>query len=549
MPLSSLPQFKRESKRFVEITSTLTKYGFAGELHRIEPEFVKRWLGHEQVGDIAQMSDGERIRLACEELGPTFVKLGQVLSTRPDVVPPEIAKELEKLQSGTKADRPETVRNTVEEELGGTLEELFTDFDETPLASASIGQVHRATLLDGTGVVVKVRHPGIEERVEVDFDILSALAGFLEEHDGTLKAIQIKSVVEEARRTLRGELDFRRELRNITFFRRAFADREDLHFPEPFPECSTRRVLTMELLDGYSVANEERLVADGHDRKALALAGVHLFLDMVFRDGVFHADPHPGNVFVLLDGRLGLIDFGMVGRVDEDMRDDLLDLLVGFTRADMREIDRAVRRLGVIPTDIDDSAFRRDIGEFQAELASTKIDELDIAGLLEQFSAILRRHRILLPPGVSMLIKLLIMLEGTSRHLDPSFSLMEVLKPYCEKLVMKRLSPKAQVERAFESGRDWVRLVQRLPTLLDDAVRRFERGQLKVDMEHSGLEATVDRLVSGLLCAAMLLGGSVLWAAEAPPILWGMPVVGVGATGVALIHGVRLLRQIRRRPR
>ncbi len=548
MQITSLPQYKRDGKRFVEITSTLVKYGFAQQLNRIEPEFVRKWLGHEVIGDVATSSLGERFRMACEELGPTFIKLGQVLSTRPDVVPPEVAIELEKLQSGTTPDSPETVREIVESELGGTLDELFSEFDTTALASASIGQVHVAQLLDGSSVVVKVQHPGIEERVNVDFDILSALAGFFEEHDETLRSLQIRAVAEEARRMLNNELDFRRELRNLETFGRSFEDNDAVHFPVAVSELSSRRVLTMERLDGFSVADTERLEADGHDRRGLALIGARVFMDMVFRDGSFHADPHPGNVFVLLDGRLGLIDFGMVGRIDDDMRDNLLDLLVGFAHADVKEIGRAVRRLGTFPSDVDDAALRRDISELQGELASTPIRDMNIAALLEQFTGILRDHRILLPPSVSMLIKVLVMLEGTSRNLDRNFSLMEVVQPYCEKMLLRRASPKAQAKRAFDTGREWMRLAERMPSLLDVVARRFERGQMKIDMVHTGLENNVNRLVSGILCAAMLLGGSMLWALKAPPVMWGIPIAGVAATAIALTHGIRILRSIRKRP-
>ncbi|MEM6568910.1 MAG: AarF/ABC1/UbiB kinase family protein [Planctomycetota bacterium] len=549
MQITSLPQYRRDGKRFVEITSALVKYGFASQLHRIEPEFVRKWLGHESLEEVAKCSMGERLRLFCEDLGPTFVKLGQVLSTRPDVVPPDVAHELEKLQSGTPADPPETVRAIVEEELGAPIEELFAEFDLNALASASIGQVHAARLADGRSVVVKVQHPGIEDQVNVDFDILSGLAGFLEEHDETARSLQIRAVMEEARRTLNGELDFRRELRSLEQFGRAFADNRDVHLPDAFREQSSRRVLTMERLEGFSVADEERLQASGFDRTHLAEVGAHVFLDMVFRDGAFHADPHPGNVFVLLDGRVGLIDFGMVGRIDDEMRDDLLDLLVGFSRADSREIGRVVRRLGTFPAEVDEGALRRDIADLQGELAGTPIGEMDVGGLLEQFTAILRRHRILLPPAVSMLVKLLVMLEGTARHLDPRFSLMGVVKPYCETILLRRASPKAQAKRAFEVGRDWIRLIDRLPSLLDDVARRVEQGKLKIDMVHTGLEATVDRLVSGLLCASLLVGGALLWSLKAPPVIYGIPVVGVAATGLAMVHGVRILRSIGRRPR
>ena len=545
MRLTALPQYKRDTARFLEITGTLAKFGLAEHLERIEPDFLQRWRGHENIDEVARLGLGERVRLACEALGPTFVKLGQILSTRPDLIPLDVAQELERLQSRAPADEPATARRIIEEELGSPVEELFVNFHDEPLASASIGQVHRAWLTDGQAVVVKVQHPGVEERVEVDFDILEAIAGLLERHDETARSLQLTAVIVEARRSVLGELDFRRELRHLTYFRRAFADQPGLLLPEPIPERSARRVLTMGFLEGRSVADSEHLESSGLDRRALALTGAHAFLDMVFRDGVFHADPHPGNVMVLDDGRLALLDFGMVGRVDRETQDDLLDLMLAFVQADEREILRIVRRIGSFPLEVDDAALRQDILEFQGELSTAPISEIEVGALLEAFTSTLRRHRIQLPPTVSMLVKLLIMLEGTSRNLDPAFSLMEVLRPYCEKLVLRRAAPGARARRALETGRDWTRLLGRLPGLLDDTARRIERGQVKIDMVHTGLEATVNRLVSGLLCAAMLLGGAMLWALKAPPVIAGIPVVGVFATLVALLHGIRLLWQVR----
>ena len=338
MRLTALPQYKRDTARFLEITGTLAKFGLAEHIERIEPDFLQRWLGHGDLEEVARLGLGPRVRLACEALGPTFVKLGQILSTRPDLIPLDVAQELERLQSRAPADDPATARRIVEEELGGPVEELFVNFHDEPLASASIGQVHRAWLADGRAVVVKVQHPGVEERVEVDFDILEAIAGLLERHDEIARSLQLTAVIREARRSVLGELDFRRELRHLTHFRRAFADEPGLLLPEPIPERSARRVLTMGYLEGRSVAKIEAAASAGLDRRALALTGAHAFLDMVFRDGVFHADPHPGNVMVLDDGRLALLDFGMVGRVDRETQDDLLDLMLAFVQADEREI-------------------------------------------------------------------------------------------------------------------------------------------------------------------------------------------------------------------
>ncbi len=390
-----------------------------------------------------------------------------------------------------------------------------------------------------------MQHPGIEAQVETDFDVITTLVKLLDQADDDLRSYQLVVVAEELRKSLLNELDFRRERRSLDRFRRAFVDDAMVHIPGAFPDQSSRRVLTMERLHGYSIANREQLIADGHDRAHLAAEGARVFLDMVFLEGAFHADPHPGNILVEPDGRLGLVDFGMVGFVEAGVRNHLIDLLIAFVRDDQDELERAVDELATIPNSVDRTRLRRDLAEIQSEVSGTPLEELSAAAVLEDFTAMLRRHRILLPPSLSMLIKVLVMLEGTARSLDRSVSLMELLRPYCEDMVRRRASPRAQARRVIATTRDWIRLGERLPRILDDATRKLERGQVRVDLVHSGLEATVNRLISGILCAAMLLGGCVLWALKAPPVVFGIPLVGVAATGLALVHGLRLLAQIR----
>ena len=547
MLLHSLANYQRDRKRLGQIVAVLIRYGLAEQLQRYEPDFVKRFLRHEDVGDLAQLALGERVRLACQELGPTFIKFGQVLSTRPDVVSREVANALQALQSNTEPSPEAQVVALIESELEGSIDGLFAEFERKPLASASIGQVHRATLQDGRRVVVKVQHPGIEEMVKTDLDILIHLARFLEERDETIRSYNPARLAEESKRTLMRELDFRRELRNQQSFERNFADNPDVHIPGTVPERSSQRVLTMELLDGYSIGDKERLKADGQDPSRLARIGADAFLSMVFEHRLFHADPHPGNVFVLQGGRIGLLDFGMVGRLDDDLLDDLIDLLVGFVKTDGQAIGRAVQNLAAVPADCDTAALRRDLAEMQLEFAETPIDQLDVAQVLEQFTALVRTHRVRMPPSIGLLIKVLIMLDGTSRELDRNFSLMDLLQPHCERAIQQRHSPRAQMRKAISAGRDWSRFLERLPGTLDELAQNLQKRDLSLNLQHRGMEATVDRLVSGILCAAMLLGGSLLWALKAPPTLLGVSILGLLATAVALVHGIRLLLQLGRR--
>ena len=396
-------------------------------------------------------------------------------------------------------------------------------------------------------MVVKVQHPGIEETVRVDLNILMHLARFLEEHDPEMASYGLTDLAEESGRSLLRELDFRRELRNQQAFERNFAGDENVHIPRTYPDFSGKRILTMEYVDGHTIGDHRKILAAGHDPARLARVGADAFLTMVFEDGLFHADPHPGNVFVSPSGQITLLDFGMVSRLDEDLLDDLLDLLIAFVQSDTQALTRTVQSLGSIPPECDTALLKRDLAELQSELGTTPFDELDATLLLDQFTNLLRNHKIRLPAPLALLVKVLVMLDGTSRELDRNFSLMDLLKPHCERAIKKRHSPKAQLKRAVGTGRDWSRFLGRLPGVLDDLSTRIQNQNLRIDLDHRGLEATVDRLVSGLLCAAMLLGGSILWALKAPPTLFGVSILGPHRHHLATIHGVRLLTQLGKR--
>lgn len=313
----TLPQSKKNSRRFNEIVGTFLKYGLANWIKEQYPDFVKNLFRTTEGIELRELSEGVRLRMALTELGPTFIKLGQVLSTRIDLVGPEVADELAELQSGTPPDPPDVVLATIEGELGKPIEELFAEFNAQALASASIGQVHLATLPDGQEVVIKVQHAGIEQNIIADLDILQNLAKLAEQYDPGLRYYQPQATVAEFRKSLLNELDYHRELSNMQRFSANFAHDPQIHIPIVYPEWSSSRVLTMEKLTGYSVAKTERLKADGIDGKTLVHMGANAFIDMIFRDRFYHADPHPGNLWVLPPGDiLGILDCGMVGRLD-----------------------------------------------------------------------------------------------------------------------------------------------------------------------------------------------------------------------------------------
>ncbi|MEZ6062396.1 MAG: AarF/ABC1/UbiB kinase family protein [Planctomycetaceae bacterium] len=545
MDVASLPQLARNTARFREVIGILAKYGLARWMTRVHIDWVQRMFQDSEGQPISELSTEQRIRHALTELGTTFIKLGQILSTRPDLVGPKLTAELTQLQANAPADAPDVVRNLIREELGQAPEELFSEFDETAFASASIGQVHAARLIDGTAVVLKIQHAGIEDRIRNDLEIMHRIAELAEQYSPELRQFRPVETTEEFSRTLMAELDFTREQRNLQAFLRNFAGREDVKFPTPFVELSSRRVLTMERLDGISVADCEALRKSTYDLSDIAHRGAHIFLDMIFRDGFYHADPHPGNLMLLNGGVIGLLDGGMVGRIDELLREQIEDMLLAAVRQDPVSLCDIIVRIGSLPPGLDDLRLRAEVESFLADYGSQTLSGFDLSGALNDMTGIIRRYGIVLPVRVSLLIKVLVMLEGTARNLDPDFSLAELLQPYQSTALRRRLSPQRMFNKLQRAWVDWTRLGETLPRDIADLLNQIKRGRFDVHLEHRRLEQTVNRLVMGILSAALFIGSALLWSRNVPPQLWGISIPGSVGWFFALVLGFRLVKAIR----
>jgi ubiquinone biosynthesis protein len=469
-----------------------------------------------------------------------------MLSTRGDLVGPELADELTALQADAPADPPRVVRATIESELGAPLEELFAEFEERPVASASIGQAHRARLQDGRRVVVKVQHPGIEARIRNDLNILLGLADLAEQHLPELQQYQPRATAAEFQRMLLRELDFGRECRHLEQFSANFAGDPTVRFPRPLPELSTSRVLTMELLEGVKVAAPEKLAEMGVDRQEVARRGARLYLEMIFRDGFYHADPHPGNLLVLPDGVIGMLDCGMVGRLDEGMREDIEEMLMAAAHQDATSLTSVLTRVGQVPAEFDQATLSIDVADLISYYGGMSLDRLEMGRALTEITEIVRRHRILLPSGVALLLKVLVMLEGTARLLNPCFNLTELIEPYYKNVLWRRLSPQRHLRKARQSLREWQALGEALPRGLVDVLQKVRSGRVHVNLEHKGLEPSVNRLVLGVLTGALFMGSALLWCFKAPPVLGEVSVAGATGCALSLALAARLAWAIRK---
>ncbi|WP_417738338.1 ABC1 kinase family protein [Rosistilla oblonga] len=555
MDITDVPQLVRNADRFREVVAVLAKHGLADWLSSVPLPWLDRLRRNAPVENDADLTTEQRIRLALTELGTTYIKLGQVLSTRPDLVGQTLADELAQLRENTPADDPAAVIEAIQSELGGSVEELFAEFETTALASASIGQVHCAITHAGEPVVVKVQHPGIERRIVNDLEIMLKLAELGEQQSVRLRQYRPVQTTREFQKTLLQELDFGREMRNMETFRRNFADNAEVRFAKPYPELSSRRVLTMERFDGISVSDKKLLEQSGLDLPKIARQGANLFVEMIFRDGFYHADPHPGNMIILAaseqnaDGALAVLDCGMVGRIDETLRDQLETALIAAVGQDSAKMTKVVARIGEIPRDFDEAALHGAIQELIDNYAHQSLNEFDLSGCLHEIVEIIREHRIYLPAKVAMLLKVLIMLEGTSQQLSPDFSLAEIIKPYGRQAMLNRFSAKNLYGRLKSNAEDWQNLVEMLPRDAAEILDNFKRGKFDVHLQHRRLEPIVNRLVMGLLTAALFVGSASMCSSEVPPTIRGFSIPGFFGCAIALAMGTGIWRDVRRSSR
>ena len=379
-----------------------------------------------------------------------------------------------------------------------------------------------------------------------DLDILAGLAELAEKHSAELRRYQPAAVVRQFRRTLLRELDFTSERRNLQEFAELFAQDDTVHFPRAYEEFSTRRVLTMEQLEGILGTDHAALAASGADLDEFAHRGANMYLQMIFRDAFYHADPHPGNLMLLPGGVVGVLDCGMVGRLDEELAETLEDLLMAVVNHNSLDLGESILRLGSAPPDTRRDELRADLTDFVADYLGQSIQDMDMSGALNSLFEIIRRYNITLPPPLALLLRTLIELEGTAQRLSPEFSLAGVFRPFYSTMVRRRLSVRRILGRLQHAYRDWERLVESLPRDLGDVVRRVRDGTFSVHLDHRHIDPVVNRLVLGVMTAAMFVGSSLLWSMKAPPTVAGISVFGATGYLIAAYFGWRLLRAIKK---
>ncbi|MBW2630393.1 MAG: AarF/ABC1/UbiB kinase family protein [Deltaproteobacteria bacterium] len=547
----------RHMNRYRQIITVLFKYGFGDLVDRLHVgqylEIGMQMVSRKRRERVEKLTRSERLRMALEELGPTFVKMGQILSSRPDLIPVEFIEELSKLQDSVPPFPFSQVREIIEAELTSPIDGIFQRFEETPLAAASIGQVHRAQLKDGEDVIVKVQRPGIRTTIEVDLEILLHLAILIERHIEEWEIHRPTRIVEEFARSLEKEIDYTIEASNAERFARQFIGNSSVYVPRIFMETTTKQVLTMEFINGIKASEIDKLDNDGLDRNIIASRGADLILEQVFKHGFFHADPHPGNVFIMPDNVICYLDFGMMGRVDRYAREHFADIVYGYVRRDESKIADAI--LKVVEWDIepDRRILERDISDFVESYLYKPLKELHIGDIFQKLLELIINHGLRLPADIFLMIKAMAQVEGLGLVLDPDFDMTQRATPFIKHIKLERLSPKRVVGDFFESGGDLVQLLKDIPGELRTILKQLRQGKASIVFEHRGLENVIsgldrssNRIASSLIISSLIIGSSLIIRTKIGPFLFGFPILGLAGFSIAGIFGIGLLISILR---
>jgi len=562
MRILQIARTYRSLARLRHILTVSARYGFGEVIDRLNlTQYVprlKRFRGlPEEEGELSKdESLARRVRLVMEELGPTFVKLGQMLSGRPDLLPEAFLKELEKLREHVRPFPFEEVRRRVEEDLGGKLEEVFREFEPQSLASGSIAQVHRAVTTDGQPVVVKVKRPGIDKVIMTDIDLMTQLAGLLEKRVPEVAVLRPMMVVEEFARGIKRELDFISEATQTQRFAAAFEGNDRVRIPQVFWEYTTTSVLTLERIEGTSLSNMQELGRLGVDGKQLARLLVDVFMEQFFTLGMFHADPHAGNLFLMDDGVLGILDFGLVGRLTEDMKDRLGTVMIAIVHGDAQIIADVIVDMEMLDEVEKTDELRADLLDLIERYYGLPLARLDTGKLFLEIMDAARKHRATLPREYVLLTRAYTAIEGIARSLDPDFDIQAAAKPYAQKLVSQQFAPSHLARRAGRRLWEFTRFLDRAPRKIAELVNRLLAGKLGFAFEHKGLESFTlelerasNRLSFSVIVAALIIGSSLVLLTKVGPTYGTVPVLGIVGYCTAAVLGFWLLLAILRRGR
>ncbi|MCD5406834.1 MAG: AarF/ABC1/UbiB kinase family protein [Desulfotomaculum sp.] len=541
--------------RYREIISVLIKYGF-GEIvtkshldkyiHRYKRKFSKQ-----KDIDLVSLSRWERIRLILEELGPTFIKLGQIMSNRPDLLPQKLLDELEKLQDTVRSFSEEDAQKLIEKELGQPIATLFKKFTNTPLASASIAQVHRAVLTTGEKVVIKVQRPTIEQTIAVDLEIMLYIAGLIKKHIPETSIFNLEGIVKEFERTIKKEIDFTIEAVYLERFSSNLQNDSTVYVPKIHKKYSTKKIITMEFIDGIKISDTSSLLKSGANPKLIAARGAQLILKQTLEDGFFHADPHPGNLLVMNNNVICFLDFGMMGVLLPKHRKYIGDMIIGILDKDAAKIIKVLMQLSPHQQVENIEELEYLLFELIDQYAHLPLKNINMGKLLANILKIIINHNLEMPPNIYLLLKSLVTIEGVARKLDPDFNMLEHAQPFAQKLLWQRFGPQRLAKDIHSLATDYNNLLHNLPADTKAIIEKIKLGEINVILDQAelkqllnNLDQVSNRISFAIVLASLIIGSSLIVLSQIPPHWNEIPIIGIVGFLSAGLMGFWLLISI-----
>ncbi|KGG81513.1 ubiquinone biosynthesis monooxygenase UbiB [Caloranaerobacter azorensis H53214] len=544
---------RKKLKRYREIAKILTKYGFDMIAERIDNRSIISKIFIRSKKYSQKYTKGERIRFTLEELGPTFIKFGQILSTRYDILPKDIVDELSKLQDEITPFDLDTAKNIIRDELGKDLEDVFIEFQEEPLAAASIGQVYRGVLKDGNKVVIKVQRPNIDETIKQDIDILYTLAKLFDDILKKKMVISARDIVEEFSYFIRKELDYTYEAQNCERFRMYFKNDERVVIPKIYWEYTTKKVLVMEEIKGIKVSDIDEIDKMGFNKEKLSELGAKVFLEQIFIHGFFHGDPHPGNILVLSENKISFIDFGVVGYLDNLTFEFITTLLRAAIDRDIDKIVESLYKMNAISAETDEIGLKKELFFIINYYFDLPINKINFGEAFNEIMSIAYKYKLKMPSQLTLLIKSIITIEGTGKKLNPHFNLSKISKEIIKKITKRKFNPKSVTKKIIDTTTENIENIFEITNRVNDILYKIDKDKLKIKMEIEGLNKLekeiyimTNKLALSLIISSIIVGSSIIIQAHTGPEILGMSAFGLigflaaGILGVSLIVSILL---------
>ena len=527
---------RRTLSRFDEIIKVFRKYDFDKFLGQTTRNKISPFRSDADNKELLKEDFPERLRLMLQELGTTFIKFGQLLASRPDIVGERISEELSQLHDDNPPVGYEEIKEMIETQLGGNIEDLFEEFSENPLATASIAQVHEAKLPTGERVAVKVQKTNVEEIVETDLSIMKFIANESDRFNTSLKHLNLPAVLHEFDKSIHKEMDFDNELMNIRHLNDNFKYNDKIIVPTTYPDYSTEKVLTMEYVDGIKLS--EVIAGDDPKYNKILIADriVRSYFQQLFLDGFFHADPHPGNIFVTGDNAICYIDFGMMGSLDEDFRQDLAELMIYFSDRNIDGLINQLIRMDILNEKTDINILKSDLNDLFAKYYGVELSRFN--GIIEDLLFLMQKFDVRLPNEFVLMARGLSMVENTGLSLDPDIDVVALLKPFARKLMVQRYNPLKMASNAKNSFFAFEHALRALPSLISKTIYKVEEGEVTVNIEIKHISEIANQLSLAIIIAALLVGSSLVMLIDVGPRFYEMPVLGFVGFTISLVLGV-----------